>query len=248
MIEVLSTEPNTLVSQIWLQGESGLPPEYKKYSDKYKELNSGNYILWDDKRIQALLRVHYPHLLNIYRNYDFWVMRVDLAKYVILHRYGGFYIDMDTEPKASFKPMAMAANNKPMFYLKKFSWQLQLALGSYLNNNFMYSPYPKHPLFALFIKRVQQSSPRMFYDLKIYYILNSVGPHFMMRVVKEYLNSGKEITVLTEKATDEFFHDEGAVTWLKKQWFDTRDKWLLTAGLTMLILLYLSIKHMKNKD
>lgn len=231
-------EINT-VHQIWLQGEDKLPPKYKIYSDKYRELNS--YVLWDDKKIRKLINLHYPHLLDIYNGYDFWVMKVDLSKYIILHRYGGFYVDMDTEPKKCFHAMAVVANDKPLFYLKKFPKYLQIVLGDYLNNNFMYSPRPRHPLFTLFIKRAQQSAPRLFFDLKIYYILSSIGPHFMMNVIREYLDDGGDITLLTEKATEDFFQDEEAVSWLKKEWVDKQDKCIIISGIILLILLYMTI-------
>jgi len=246
--ETVSETRMSTVHQIWLQGEANLPSKYKEHVRRYRTLNPGNHVLWDDERIRKLLTAHYPHLLTVYDNYQFWVMRVDLAKYAILHRYGGFYVDMDTEPKASFKGLVPLTGNKPTFYIKTFPWYLDVILQTFLNNNFMYSPYPQHPLFALLIERARQSAPRMFYDLKIYYILNSVGPHFMMNVIEEYVNSGGEITRLEERTTDAFFKDEEAKSWLSKQWFDNSDKWILGAGVIMVVLLFMAIRHQRRVD
>src|SRR3989304_6565845 len=100
------------VHQIWLQGYDAMPKKYQEYSNKYRELNNNDYILWDEPAILNLITSEHPELLKEYEGYQFWIMRVDLAKYVILEKYGGFYVDMDTKPLKSLKTIV---NKLPTF-------------------------------------------------------------------------------------------------------------------------------------
>ena len=53
------------------------------------------HIMWNYTMIKSLLQSHYAWMLPIFDSYTFPVQRLDVAKYFILHRYGGIYMDMD---------------------------------------------------------------------------------------------------------------------------------------------------------
>lgn len=54
------------------------------------------HILWDDfSGIDLIVRDHYPEYWNFYRDLPFHIMKIDFARYCILHKYGGIYTDMD---------------------------------------------------------------------------------------------------------------------------------------------------------
>ena len=50
------------------------------------------YVLWSKDAVDALMRTDYPHLWATYRSYPRWVQRADMARYAILHKYGGIYL------------------------------------------------------------------------------------------------------------------------------------------------------------
>ncbi len=44
---------------------------------------------------------HYPWFLHMYDNYSQEIMRINAARYFIVYHYGGMYLDIDMECKAS---------------------------------------------------------------------------------------------------------------------------------------------------
>ena len=238
-----------LIHQIWLQGRSALPSKYEKYVQTYEKLNPDSYMFWDESTILKLLGEEHSDLIETYNSYPFWVMKVDLAKYVILEIFGGFYIDMDTNPKRSFSTLVTIANDKPMVY-KKTDWNIGsylfgLIVGkNFINNNFIFSPSPKHPLFQSIICKAKCMAKRQFYDFKI---LQSTGPYLLMRCIEGYEKGGGKITYIDQQTMKKYFIDEEARTWLSSEWFDIHDRWTMCAIVILLILLFFVIRH-KNSD
>jgi mannosyltransferase OCH1-like enzyme len=230
-----------LVHQIWLQGAVLLPEKYKIYSKEYKELND-KYILWDDKMIQRLIKRKYAYLLHVYVNYPFWIMKVDLAKYIILHQFGGIYVDMDTKPLQPFDDIVEIANGKLLFYYKKFSKIVHiLTTNKYINNNFMYSPCPKHPFFEFALNISVKKAKRRLYDFKIHYILNSIGPHFLMNVIRKYIKKNTDnMVVITEEEIDNYFIDEEAKSWITsfEDAFDREDLIRIVTVFPLIVVFY----------
>lgn len=231
------------VHQIWLQGESGLPDKYKEYV-AFNKASNPDYKLWDEKMIRELIQTHYEDLLATYDSYPYWVMRVDLAKYVILYHEGGLYSDMDLKPLQSFVPLMELADGCPTFYLKKAPHMVYKVSGmTFVNNNWFYVPTAKHTLFKMLMDYAKVSSKRMCYDLKMYYILNSTGPQFMMDVITRYEKNGGKVTILDEDLTVDVFYDEEAKSWFSSNVFDTCDKWMIGAVVIFALLSVLVVKH-----
>ena len=57
------------------------------------------YTLWNKTSINGLIDAHYPEVRRMYDSYAHWVMRADVARYLVLHKYGGWYVDMDVACK-----------------------------------------------------------------------------------------------------------------------------------------------------
>ena len=53
------------------------------------------YRFWNDDELDILVRQSYPEYLDLFERYPLHIYRIDLAKYLILHREGGIYADMD---------------------------------------------------------------------------------------------------------------------------------------------------------
>ncbi|MFZ2103704.1 MAG: glycosyltransferase, partial [Oricola sp.] len=70
-------------------------------------LNPGwDYRLWTDDDLLVFVRDEFPDLLELYQSYPNPVQRADLARYMLLYRFGGVYADMDTDCLAPFDPLA----------------------------------------------------------------------------------------------------------------------------------------------
>ena len=53
------------------------------------------HILWTDHSAREFVTLYYPDLLHIYDSFPHPIQRVDVIRYLILHQFGGVYIDLD---------------------------------------------------------------------------------------------------------------------------------------------------------
>jgi mannosyltransferase OCH1-like enzyme len=84
-----------IIHQIWIQGRDKVPDRLKKMMETC-HYSGYQYYLWDDKMIMELLH-HYgdKELIKIYQVQEHKAGQADIARYLILYYYGGFYIDAD---------------------------------------------------------------------------------------------------------------------------------------------------------
>ena len=85
-----------VLHQTWK--DEALPRAFSKLRKTWLEHHPDwEHRLWTDSDNRALLRDHYPWFLPVYDGYPENIMRVDAARYFILHRFGGVYADLDLE-------------------------------------------------------------------------------------------------------------------------------------------------------
>jgi len=53
------------------------------------------YCLWTHAELETFVADEYPWLLSTYHDYPYLIQRCDVARYMILYRYGGTYADLD---------------------------------------------------------------------------------------------------------------------------------------------------------
>lgn len=58
-----------------------------------------NYTLWNKTSIDILIDKEYPFLRKLYDSYGHWVRRADVARYLVLYHFGGWYVDLDVSCK-----------------------------------------------------------------------------------------------------------------------------------------------------
>lgn len=64
---------------------------WKKYNPEY------TYMFWSDKDIDIFIREKYPQYIDIYSKLTQGIQIADLFRILILHYYGGIYVDIDFE-------------------------------------------------------------------------------------------------------------------------------------------------------
>jgi len=83
-----------IVHQEWKSKE--LPYNFKLYREECIRLNPNwEFKLWTDEENLQLITNHYPQLLDLYNSYDVKIKKIDMIRYLYLHRYGGVYMDLD---------------------------------------------------------------------------------------------------------------------------------------------------------
>ncbi|MBK1840807.1 glycosyltransferase [Azospirillum sp. YIM B02556] len=85
-----------LIHQTWKTRD--IPPGFQPLRRSWIERNPGfAYRFWTDEDIEGFIAEEHPALLPVFRGYANPISRIDLARYLILRRFGGVYADLDFE-------------------------------------------------------------------------------------------------------------------------------------------------------
>lgn len=85
-----------LIHQTWKTRD--VPPEFQALQRSWIERNPGfEYLFWTDEDIGRFIAEEHPALLPVFHGYADPIARIDLARYLILRRFGGVYADLDFE-------------------------------------------------------------------------------------------------------------------------------------------------------
>lgn len=68
----------------------------------FPESEGFKHVLWRMNDMDALIKSDYPVYYDTWKAMTTYTMRGDAARYFILHKYGGLYLDMDYEPIKNF--------------------------------------------------------------------------------------------------------------------------------------------------
>jgi hypothetical protein len=70
--------------------------------DSWKALNPDwEYMFWLDNDLELFVERNYPEFIKLYQSYPKIVQRTDLGRYLLMHKFGGVYADIDTDCRAS---------------------------------------------------------------------------------------------------------------------------------------------------
>ena len=142
----------TIIHQIWWRGYNNLPPNFKKNRDiLIKNHDDFEYKLWDEDSINQLILNNFINISNKINSLNLSIIqKIDIAKYLILYKYGGIYIDFDMIFVKNIKPLFENNGNNIIFFKINFNvnWIESLFLKIInkkilINNGFMISPINK---------------------------------------------------------------------------------------------------------
>lgn len=183
---------------IWTGGQTELDKFEKELpeSDKRQKFNQWRqtcidlhspgwgHTLWDTKKMRSLVEESFNWMLPQYDAIDMDIKRTDIARLLILVKYGGVYVDIDFECLKPFDSeiihqkdwdviLAEHKTNLPMSHRLK---------GRELPNAFMAS-VPKHPLLwtiLIEVLRRDRLNPGG-------YVTHTTGPHVFSEVVFDFI-------------------------------------------------------------
>ena len=163
-----------IIHQTWKT--ETIPERYKDAVDSCKTLHKGyRYILWTHQTMRKFVQKFYPDFYNIYRAYPHDIQRCDAFRYLVLYKYGGIYLDLDTVCKKKLNDL--------------LQYDLVVAPSPVrkedIRNGF-YMVIPKHP----FIQYCIEELPKHIHDYSYFgsalHVFYSTGPHFLRDRLKEY--------------------------------------------------------------
>ena len=86
-----------VIHQTWKSHFIG-DPFRLEWVDSWKEINAPDgweYRLWTDADLEAFVAAEFPDFFDTYLRYDIHIKRIDAARYLILKRLGGVFVDLD---------------------------------------------------------------------------------------------------------------------------------------------------------
>lgn len=173
-----------IIHQIWIQGCEEVPYKYKKYQKTCKKTNNNfQYYCWNEKNILQLLQKNYPYLIPAYQSFTLKQQKSDLARYLILEEYGGFYLDMDIE-----------CGKKPLDTIANLSTIVTMKGGHTPASQSFIGITPHHPLMKQLLKHIEINWEKKWYDfLTVLYVNRTTGGTMFQNYLNQYLD---ELTII----------------------------------------------------
>ena len=195
-----------------------MSPLFETSSKRWQKSASdmgAKYILWSADEVDTLVREHYPHMWETYMGMRFPIMRVDMGRVAILHRYGGLYADLDVIPnQTEYKETRLTVCIQPSHVKnRKYFFEMEVLVAAQANALLVHwMDYMKEQ-----IGQKRWAKPGEFYNTaRMRYVYNTTGPAAMERFLRLKANKAefKQLQYLhinrPEKATVLTFHDKQA--------------------------------------
>uniref|UniRef100_A0A1I8FWN5 Glycosyltransferase family 32 protein n=1 Tax=Macrostomum lignano TaxID=282301 RepID=A0A1I8FWN5_9PLAT len=151
---------------------------YLPYINSCMALNPDwTYYLWRDSDAEALISSAYPEFLAKYKKYSDVLERADSIRYIVLHHFGGIYLDMDVQCVRPFFP---ALENFNSFLDQERIEQTNIFWGwPFSVMNSAMGSAPGHPFFREVINEMLHKS-------QIGNAFATTGPAILTQVYKQY--------------------------------------------------------------
>lgn len=195
-------------------GELDDIPFFKQCSLKVKEWcknNNYEYKLWNKNDCEELLN-EYSIFKPLYDSVKYKIMKVDIIRFIIIHKYGGIYLDLDVVPNIK---KIENENDFCLLYKKikptKELYELEV----------IQSP-KKNPVMLEYLKYIitqieEKDKIEIYNKWKLRYIYQTTGPHSLTRFIKlnkievktylsnsPYRKKGEKVGTLNLKGDEDF--------------------------------------------
>lgn len=163
----------TIVMQTWKT--ETLPAVWQPSQDSIlKYLPAWSYILMTDSANREFIATYFPDYLETFDRFPYPIQRADAIRYAWLYRFGGLYLDCDSELLESID------------YLFAGPGELYLLASSntptVLTNGLMAS-IPQHPIWLAMLAETRLAVGIMSLERHLH-VMHSTGPVALSRVVK----------------------------------------------------------------
>lgn len=214
---------NKIIHQVYGIFDDGIPledinvfsqsvDETKRYCDEW----CYEYKMWNLKDCEELIVEKYPQYIDIWTEFRYPIQRADFIRYLILHSYGGWYVDCDVYPIQSLHSLS---DNKQVFT----SWNNDKDKKPY---NAVMGSVKNNPLFIkicndIEFRTIQKQNIEIYNTWKGRLVFHTTGHHMLKRhVPKEDIHD--LLVVYNEKkkiyitADNPYFYDNNASFWHSK--------------------------------
>ena len=159
-----------------LLGDTKMNDMFSENSQKYKDFCNSNgyqYILWSPEMCDNLIE-EYLDYKELYYSVKYPIMKVDIIRFIILHKYGGLYADLDTIPLIKkLKSSTFIVAEKRRSNRKQYELEI---IQSIKNHQYLlkYVDYIK--------SQIEEKDKVEVYDKwKMRYVFQTTGPYSLTR-------------------------------------------------------------------
>jgi mannosyltransferase OCH1-like enzyme len=139
-------------------------------------------IEWNKDMCKNLVKSFYPEHIELFEKYTYEIQRCDAIRYLILHRYGGWYADMDYYCN---KPLDEAMLKFKNNILLVQTPNMRLINSDYVSNSLMFST-PHHPFWKQLMIDMEKNNTYPYYYGKHVIVMFTTGPGILNRVYSKY--------------------------------------------------------------
>ena len=169
-----------IVHQIFGLLDDEIPELFVTCSKKVKEWcinNKYDYILWNKSMCDIFVSENYPEYEELYNNVRYKIMKVDIVRFLILHKHGGLYMDMDCVPKL----ISVKENDFKIAYKvapKRKHYEMEI-IQSFKGNKLLLE-------FLDYVKtQIEEKNKIEIYKTwKARYVYHTTGPYSLNRFLK----------------------------------------------------------------
>lgn len=185
----LLAQKGRIIHQIWF-GTIPNKREAKKAYDKMK-LYRDSWITknptwcrmeWNKPYCIALIKKFYSEYFDLFRRYKFEIQRCDFARYLILHRYGGWYVDMDYYCNRPLDE-AMKEYTNDIYFVQSPNSFMQN--DDHISNSLMYS-IPNHSFWKTLLLELQNGKSVPYFYTKHLQVMFTTGPGILNRIYMKH--------------------------------------------------------------
>jgi len=179
-----------IIHQIWF-GTIPTKREAKKAYDKLKIYRDSWVIKnptwcrieWNKKLCMDLIKTFYPEHMDMFKKYKYEIQRCDMIRYLILHRYGGWYADMDYYCN---RPLDEAMNKyKNSIYFVQSPNTVIGQDDDHISNSLMYS-VRNHSFWRCVMLELEKAQKAPVYYSKHLEVMFTTGPAILNRVYSHH--------------------------------------------------------------
>lgn len=171
-----------IIHRIWIPfstEKKEIPKLYKKLDSRIKQLHPGWVVMqWNEESINILIDKYYPEFRDTFESYDVPIKKHDAARYLILHHYGGMFIQHG---------LIINKNLEPLLRGYEAIFAEQSISDNTISTGFIAS-IPNHPIISKIILNLPKIKDR--------HVLQATGPYVISHFAHKYAEANKENNIL----------------------------------------------------
>lgn len=179
-----------IIHQVWfgtIPNKREAKKAYEKlklYRDSWMIKNPTWFrVEWNKSMCVQLIKSFYPEHTELFKKYKYEIQRCDAVRYLILHRYGGWYADMDYYCNRPLDE-AMAEYKNDIYFVQSPNGVTGQD-EDHISNSLMYS-LPNHSYWKQVMLELEKSQRVPYYYGKHVAVMFSTGPGILNRIYSKY--------------------------------------------------------------